>query len=74
MGIANPPSPLVFGGNNQATNLLNGSITAQGELLSYQGPKNYITYNNFENNAVTGWSLGTVGTLTNGLPDRRAHV
>jgi hypothetical protein len=33
-----------------------------------QGAKNYITYNNFENNATTGWSLGTVGSLTNGIP------
>lgn len=32
------------------------------------GNKNYITYNNFENNATTGWSLGTIGSLTNGLP------
>lgn len=30
--------------------------------------KNYILYNNFEDNSTTGWSLGTVGTLTNGLP------
>lgn len=33
-----------------------------------QGAKNYITFNNFENNTTTGWSLGTIGTLTNGLP------
>ena len=32
------------------------------------GAKNYITYNNFENNATTGWSLGTAGTLTNAIP------
>lgn len=30
--------------------------------------KNYIQYADFENNATTGWTLGTVGTLTNGLP------
>ncbi len=30
--------------------------------------KNYIQYADFENNATTGWSLGTIGTLTNGLP------
>jgi len=30
--------------------------------------KNYIQYPDFENNSTTGWSLGTVGTLTNGLP------
>lgn len=32
-----------------------------------QGAKNYITYNNFENNASTGWALGTA-TLTNAFP------
>ena len=30
--------------------------------------KNYILLNNFENNSTTGWTLGTIGTLTNGLP------
>lgn len=30
--------------------------------------KNYIQYADFENAATTGWTLGTVGTLTNGLP------
>lgn len=32
-----------------------------------QGAKNYITYNNFENNASTGWALGTA-TLTSAFP------
>lgn len=32
-----------------------------------QGAKNYITYNNFENNANTGWSLFNTG-LTNAIP------
>lgn len=30
--------------------------------------KNYIQYADFENNSTTGWTLGTIGTLTNGLP------
>lgn len=30
--------------------------------------KNYILYSDMENNSTTGWSLGTVGTLTNGIP------
>jgi hypothetical protein len=33
----------------------------------YQGPKNYITYNDFENGSTTGWSLGTA-TLTSAFP------
>jgi hypothetical protein len=32
-----------------------------------QGAKNYITYNNFENNATTGWTLGHA-SLTSNLP------
>jgi hypothetical protein len=32
-----------------------------------QGAKNYIIYNSFENNATTGWGLGTA-TLTNAFP------
>ena len=31
------------------------------------GSKNYFVYNSFENNATTGWSLGTA-TLTNAFP------
>lgn len=30
--------------------------------------KNYIQYADFENDSTTGWTLGTIGTLTNGLP------
>ncbi len=30
--------------------------------------KNYVESNDFENNSTTGWSLGTTGTLTNGMP------
>lgn len=30
--------------------------------------KNYIQYADFENGATTGWTQGTIGTLTNGLP------
>lgn len=34
-----------------------------------QGNKNYITYNNFENNATTGWSLAHT-TLSSGVPNQ----
>ena len=35
-----------------------------------QGAKNYITYNNFENNATTGWTemSATVGVIPSGTP------
>jgi hypothetical protein len=62
------PGPVLWGPNNTANNLQNQELLASGALLAWNGPKNYITYNNFENQLTTGWSLGTVGTLTNGLP------
>ena len=61
-------SPILFGPNNTAQNLQNQILQANGSLLASNGAKNYITYNNFENGLTTGWSLGTVGTLTNGIP------
>ena len=63
-----PNSPLLFGPNNVATNLQAGTLQADGGLLKYNGNKNYLSFGNFENNNVTGWSLGTVGTLTNAIP------
>jgi hypothetical protein len=61
-------SPLLWGPNNTASNLQNQVLQANGSLLAYDGAKNYISYGNFENSLTTGWSLGTIGTLTNGLP------
>ncbi len=70
---------IIYGGvSGTGTRLANGSF---GQVLTSSGgtgaptwaavaagTKNYITFNNFENNATTGWSLGTVGTLTNNIP------
>jgi len=61
-------SPLLWGPNNTANNLQNQILQANGALASSDGPLNYLSYNNFENNSTTGWSLGTVGSLTNGIP------
>lgn len=61
-------SPLLWGPNNTAINLQNGMLQANGMLNKNDGAKNYITYNNFENGLTTGYSLGTTGTLTNGVP------
>jgi hypothetical protein len=61
-------SPVLWGPNNIANNLQNQELLATGALLAWNGPKNYITYNNFENGLTTGWALGTIGTLTNGIP------
>lgn len=41
---------------------------ANGQLLAWNGPKNYIANSSFENQLTTGYSLGTTGTLTNGIP------
>lgn len=62
-----PNSPLLFGANNTSNNLQNQIILANGELLQNNGPKNYITYNNFENGFTTGWSLFTT-TMTGVIP------
>lgn len=62
------PGPVLWGGNNTSNNLQNQELLATGTLLSYNGPKNYISYSSFENQATTGWSLGTTGALTNGIP------
>jgi hypothetical protein len=61
-------SPVLWGPNSTATVLQNQELLANGTLLSYNGPKNYISYGNFETGNTTGWSIGNVGTLTNGLP------
>ena len=61
-------SPVIFGSNNVSNNLQSGMLLANGAILAANGTKNYITFGNFENNSTTGWSLGVIGTLTNGLP------
>lgn len=61
-------SPLLWGPNSTAINLQNQELLATGELIQNNGPQNLIGYNNFENGLTTGWSLGTTGALTNGLP------
>lgn len=60
-------SPLLWGPNNTSNNLQNQILLANGQLLSNNGPKNYIANNNFENGTTTGWSLFTT-TLTNKIP------
>lgn len=46
----------------------NGAWSTFGAGGSGGSGKNYISNGNFENNSTTGWSLGTTGTLTNGIP------
>lgn len=60
-------SPVLWGPNATATNLQNQELLANGNILSWNGPKNYVSYGSFENGLTTGWSLGTV-TLTANLP------
>lgn len=64
---ANTPANLAVGSDGQV--LLADSTQSTGTKWAtlQQGAKNYITYTNFENNATTGWSLGTA-TLTNAFP------
>jgi hypothetical protein len=50
--------------SSQATGWRSGTYTQ----TNGKPGKNYIQYADFENNATTGWSLGTIGTLTNSIP------
>jgi hypothetical protein len=61
-------SPAIFSG--KFTKLLTqlGLMLSNGAVINNDGEKNYIGYATFENGATTGWSLGTTGTLTNGIP------
>lgn len=61
-------SPVLFGPNNTAINLQNQVLQGNGTLLAWNGPKNYIGYSSFQGGLTTGWSLGTVGALTNNIP------
>ena len=61
-------SPAIF--NGKFTKLLtqNGILNSNGSINQNDGVRNYVAYSQFEQNNTTGWSLGTIGTLTNGLP------
>lgn len=50
-------SPAIFSGKYTKLLTQNGLMNSDGSLNQYNGDKNYITYNNFENAATTGWSL-----------------
>lgn len=62
------PGPILWGPNNTSNNLQNQILNPAGSLLAYNGQKNYISNASFENQLTTGYSLGTTGTLTNGIP------
>jgi hypothetical protein len=57
-------SRLAIGAANQVLQSI-GGVPAWATVNA--GSKNYIQYNNFSNNATTGWGLGTA-TLTSALP------
>lgn len=69
---ANGGLPLISGGGTipNAWGLLSPSgIGGNGGSKNYLSSYNFNTGNgNFELGATTGWTLGTIGTLTNGLP------
>lgn len=61
-------SPILFGPNNNSTSLQNSLIMANGQQITSDGIKNYIKYNNFENNATTGYSTGSLSLTSTQLP------
>jgi hypothetical protein len=61
-------SPTIFSGKYTKLLTSGGVLKSDGATLENDGLKNYITYNNFEIGATTGWSLGITGTLTNAIP------
>lgn len=60
-------SPIIFGGNNVASNLQNAMRMATGKLITDNGQFNLIPYAQFENGLTTGWSLGTASLTSNWL-------
>lgn len=60
-------SPLLWGPSNTSNNLQNQILLANGQLLSNNGPKNYIANSNFENGQTTGWTT-FLTTLTGKIP------
>ncbi len=64
---ASTPARLAVGSDGQLPIADSSASTGIRWATLNQGAKNYISYNSFENNATTGWSLGTA-TLTSALP------
>lgn len=60
-------SPIIWGGNSTAKNLQNQLLLGNGNVITSNGDKNYITNGSFELGSTTGWSLGTA-TLTSNFP------
>lgn len=63
-------SPYIWG-PSYATNLQPGGgelDQVTGRVRINDGPQNLVGFATFENNLTTGWSLGTTGALTNGIP------
>lgn len=68
----NTLSKLPVGSANQVLTVVSGVPAWQNVSA---GNKNYIIYNNFSNNATTGFSLGSMtNALTNGLPVTGTNV
>jgi hypothetical protein len=56
----------VLANGTQGQTLISGGASVPS--WGVNTPKNYVVNSSFETNATTGWSLGTVGTLTNAIP------
>jgi hypothetical protein len=65
---ARQPVPGDYGALVADSNQSTGWRSAPYTATDGKPGKNYIQYADFENGATTGWTQGTTGTLTNGLP------
>ena len=61
-------SPAIFNGNFTKLLTSRSVLGSDGSLVENDGSKNLIRNATFENGSVTGWGIGNVGALTNGLP------
>jgi hypothetical protein len=69
LGFSTAPARIPVGSDGQILVADSSQTTGVRYTTLAQGAKNYVTYNNFENNATTGWSLQNT-TLSSKFPNQ----
>ena len=62
-------NPAIFAGKRTKLLTNKGLLLNSGATIDNDGPKNYVTYGNFENGLSTGWSLSHT-TLSSNIPNQ----